>query len=124
MPDGDSAAIDVEFVFVEPEFAAAGDHLRAECLIDLDTVDLIERHVCTFQERAYRRRRADAHNLRRTPDRHGGEEACERRLAFLFEISAARDDHARRAVNHAGRIAAGLDAAESGAYFGERLKAR
>src|SRR5256885_3818669 len=38
MADRDRAAVDVEFLLVEPERAGAGHHLRAKCLVDLEAI--------------------------------------------------------------------------------------
>src|SRR4051812_3718225 len=40
--EGDRAAVDVEALFVDPELAHAGDHLRGEGLVDLDQVDVAQ----------------------------------------------------------------------------------
>src|SRR5262249_44954792 len=114
-------AVDIELLLVEPELADAGDDLGAERLVDLDAVDLVETEAGPFQERADRRRGADAHDLRRTADGEGPDQPGERRLALSLEEGAAGDDDPGGAVDHAGGIAPRLHAAEGRTELGERL---
>ena len=68
MTDRDRAAIYVELVLIEAEFARAGHHLRAEGLVDLDAVDIGQFQAGAFEHRLDRRHRADPHNFRRHAD--------------------------------------------------------
>ena len=52
-----------------PSSSSAGQDLRAEGLVDLDAVDLVERQAGGFEHGADGGRRADAHDLGRHADR-------------------------------------------------------
>ncbi len=86
MADGNRAAIDVELVLVEAEFARAGHDLGAEGLVDLEAADLVERQPGAVQHRLDRRHRADAHDLRRHADGGAGQNARQRLLPELFGV--------------------------------------
>src|SRR6476646_5152247 len=54
----------------DPEIVAARHDLRRERLVDLDDVDVVDRHPGLLEQRADRGDRAEAHDLR--PDRGDG----------------------------------------------------
>src|SRR5579883_2139367 len=124
MADRDRAAIDVELILVEAQFAYAGEDLSAEGLVDLDPIDGVELHPDSIEQRPDRRRRADAHDFGRAADSDGADQLGDRLLALGFQIGAARHDHAGGADDHARGIAACLHAAEGWTNFGERLAIR
>src|SRR5919205_677248 len=45
VPERDRAAIDVDLVPVEPQLAPIGERLRGKRLVDLDEVELVDRHA-------------------------------------------------------------------------------
>ena len=65
MAEGDRAAVRVQLVAerVDAELAADGKYLRRERLVQLDDVDLVDRHPGLLQRHAHRLDRADAHDL-------------------------------------------------------------
>src|SRR5581483_9181965 len=53
VPDRDRAAVDVHLRLVEAELANDGERLRRERLVELDEVDLVERHAGALEELAH-----------------------------------------------------------------------
>ena len=72
VPEGDRAAVDVELVDVDAELAVGRDHLRGERLVDLDEVDVVDRHAGARQRLRERLDRPEAHDLRGQPGHAGG----------------------------------------------------
>ena len=81
-PMRDGAAVDVELCLVEAELADAGQGLRAERLVDLDAVDLVERQAGGVEHGADGGRRADAHDLGRHADAGAGDGCARAALPF------------------------------------------
>ena len=78
MSQGNGAAIDVESVETDAELAGAGKHLRCECLVDLDQIDLLDTQSCAFESFLRRRNGADAHVVGVDAGRGGCDDACQR----------------------------------------------
>src|SRR5690606_33732075 len=70
VPDGDGAAVDVEFVVGYPEFALAVVRLAGERLVDLDKVDVGEGHARLGEQLTDGGHRTNAHDVGWYPD-HG-----------------------------------------------------
>src|SRR3954451_1539887 len=59
--DRDRAAVDVQLVVVQAELAHRGEHLRGECLVQLDEVEDVHGDAGAVERLARRRHRSDAH---------------------------------------------------------------
>ncbi len=76
MADGDRTAIDVELVLIERKCARTSHHLRAERLVDLETIDVGQLQVGLF-EHGLDRLRGDVAVLEREADPEALEEVRE-----------------------------------------------
>ena len=61
--EGDRAAVHVELVPRDAEVLGRRDHLRGERLVDLDEVDVVDRHAGPLERLAAGLDRAEAHDL-------------------------------------------------------------
>ena len=75
---------------VDSELAADGKHLRRECLVQLDDLDVVDRHLRLSEYLAHRFDRPDAHDLRSDTRDGGSDDSRERHDS---ELSRARVTH-------------------------------
>ena len=125
MAQRDGPAIDVEPGHVQPEFAANRQGLRALCLIDLETANLVKDQAGARQQQPDRWRRANAHDLWRHAHHSGGHHPRQGAQTLRLGVSA-RCDHAGRGTVHQRRAvatslhASGIDRPELGQHLGGR----
>src|SRR5581483_5601591 len=110
MAERDRTAVDVHLFLVEPELADDGEGLRGEGLVELDQVDLLERHTRPREQLLDRRDRPDAHDAWIDAGRGRADERAERLDAELVRPLLARDHEGGGAVVEA-RGVAGRDGA-------------
>src|SRR6266511_5519993 len=120
MTDGDGAAVDVEFGFVDAELTRTRHDLRAEGFIDLEAIDVRKLEPCALEDGLDGGHRTDAHDVRSHADGCAGEDARERGPGR--RVIRRGDERRRRAVDDGGGIAAGLHSAEGRADGGEGLE--
>jgi hypothetical protein len=70
----DRAAERVELPGVDAELVAAGHYLRGERLVELDDVDVLDRHRRLLEHALHGGDRAEAHDLRADRGDRGGDD--------------------------------------------------
>ena len=125
MAQRDGAAIDIEPGHVQPQLSAHGQGLRTLRFVDLETANLVKDQAGARQQQPDRRRRANAHELRRHAHHSGGHHPRQGAQALCLGVSA-RCDHAGRGTVHQRRAvatslhASGIDRPELGQHLGGR----
>src|SRR4051794_12500668 len=103
--DGDRTAVHVEAVDVDAELLVRRDHLRGERLVDLDEVDVVDRHLRASEGLLGGLDRTETHDLRRQAGDTGRHDAGEWRDAELLRLRVAHDDDRGGAVVERARVA-------------------
>ena len=103
----DRAAVEVQHLVANAEFAHARQGLRGEGLVEFDDVDRADLDIGALQRLARRRDRADAHDVRLAAGhRHRGEARQRLKVVALGEFFRA-DEHRGGAVGQRRRGAGG-----------------
>src|SRR3954467_5997282 len=110
MADGDGAAVHVDAGALELELFFDGEILRAERLGDIEARDVLLLKARGPEYGANRRHGPDAHDLRRYSDARARDDAREWTQAVSPDVAARGDQHARRAIDDGGAVAARLHA--------------
>ncbi len=98
MTQGDGAPVHVQLVPLDAEVAGGGDHLGGEGLVDLDQVDVVDRHAGALEGLADGLDRAEAHDLGVEPGHAARHDACKWGDPELGCLGVAHDDHGRGTV--------------------------
>ena len=107
MAEGDSAAVDVDFVHVEAEFADAVYGLSCESFIQFDEVHLVDVHAGLLHDFADCRNRASTHDCRFNTSRSPVDDASQRFDAEFFSFFSGHYDNSSCAVVDAGSVTSG-----------------
>jgi hypothetical protein len=108
--DGDGTAVDIQLVDRDAELLGRPQCLHRERLVDLEQVDVIDRHARVVQGLTGGLHRSESHDLRREPGDSGRDDAGERREAELPRLRVAHDDHGGGSIVE-GAAVAGRDCA-------------
>src|SRR5690606_33278979 len=103
------AAVDVDLAAVDVEGLQVTQHDGGEGLVDLDQVDVGERHAGFLQNLVRHVDRAGEHDRRLGPDIGEGPDARARLDAGGGARFLAADQHGGGAIDDAGRIARMMD---------------
>src|SRR3954468_7679942 len=124
MADGHRAAVDVDAVHVRVVLALPCRHDRRERLVDLDQVDVIDRHLVAVEDLRGRRDRALEHLDRVAAHRGLVDDLRAGRQPQLGGLVSAHQEHGGGAVGDLRRIACRDDAIllEDGLELAERLE--
>src|SRR5258708_29390030 len=98
MAERDRAAVHVDTLLVHTELPHHRESLRAERLVQLDEIDLVEGQSGQLQRLRNRRHRTHAHDLRGNAAHREGNETRHRRQTQFDGAVARHDDHRRRTV--------------------------
>src|SRR4029450_101646 len=113
MTDGDGAAVDVEFGFVDAELTRTRHDLRAEGFVDLEAIDVGKLEPCALEHGLDGGDRTDAHDVGSHADGCPGEAAPE--PGPSLRVIGGDNERRPRAVDDGGGIPASLHPAEGGA---------
>src|SRR5437899_9112575 len=92
---------------VDAQLARGGDDLGGEGFIDLDDVDVVDRHLCPLEGLPRGLDRTEAHDLRLERRRPGGDDARQRSKAELLRLAVGGDHDRGCAVVQRTGIAGG-----------------
>src|ERR1019366_4860392 len=98
VPQRDRPAERVELLLVDAQLFPAGHDLGGERLVDLDDVDVADRHSRVLEQLLYRRDRPDAHDLGANRRDRRGDDARLRREAAVTGAFLGHDQERRRPV--------------------------
>src|SRR5690606_14030517 len=120
---GDGAAVDVELVPVDAEVLGRRHDLGGERLVDLDQVDVVDRHAGVLQRALARLDGAHAHDLGGEARDAGGDDARERGEPELGGLRVGHDDDRGGAIVERAAVACGHDAVgtEDRVELGDRV---
>ena len=104
MTEGDRAPVDVDLRHVGVVLLLPRQHDRRERLVDLDEVDLVDRHLRPLEHLGRGRDRAGEHHHRVDAGERERVEARPRLEAELVRLLLAHDQHGRRAVGDLRRV--------------------
>src|ERR1017187_8577533 len=107
MPQGDRAAVYVDFLRIEASLPDDGQRLYAEGFVQFDQADVVQREARDFEGFGNSHYRSDAHNLRRHAAGGEAHKAGHGLQAQLARLAVGHDDSDRRAIAGLGRVARG-----------------
>ena len=124
--EGDRAAVHVDLLHVGVVLLRPREHHRSERLVDLDQIDLIERHLRPLEHLRRRRDRTGEHRDRVDAGERERVEAGARLEPELRRLLLAHDEHRGRTVGDLRRVGGGDDTVflEGGLELGQRLHRR
>ena len=102
MAQRDGAAVDIDKIAVEAQLFLAGEILRREGFIDFNAFDVGKRASGDFQDAAYGRHRADAHDRGVNTGITPGHDAAE-----ILPARLVRNNERGAAIDNAGGVAGG-----------------
>ena len=105
MTHRDRAAVDVDLVVRHAHLAHEPQHHRGERLVDLDQVDVVDRHAGPGQRLAGGRRRAGQHDRRFLTGDSAGHDSRSRGESQVVTDLLGTDHDQRRAVHDPGGVA-------------------
>ena len=115
----------LSLLFLDPAFVHDRDHLGGEGLVQLDRVDVADRHPGPVEDLLDRADRGHAHQLRLVAVGGGGDDPGARGQAQLLGLGVAHQQHRGGAVVERAGVAGGDAAAAEGLrQFGELLQGR
>ena len=85
--------MDVQLLAIEMQIALAGNHLRRKCLVQLDEIDVLERHADIAKQLLRRGDRADAHDFRIDAGLGVADDPGHRLQRVLLYSGFRRDEH-------------------------------
>ncbi len=104
MAEGDSAAMDVDFVHIETEFTAAVYSLSCECFVSFDEVEVFDFQACFSQCFTGRRNRAGTHDSGIYASRSIAYDLSHRFEAEFFSFISGHNYEGSCAVVDAGSV--------------------
>ena len=105
MAEGDSAAVDIDFIHIKAEFAAAVYSLSCESFVGFDKVEVFNFEVGFRQGFAGRRNRTGTHDGRVDTSRCIAYDFCHRFETEFFGFVSRHDDEGGSTVVDAGSVA-------------------
>ena len=115
----------LSLLFGDPAFGHDRDHLGGEGLVQLDRVDVVDRHPGPVEDLLDRADRRHAHVLGLVAEGGGGDDPGARGQAQLLGLGVAHQQHRGGAVVERAGVAGGDAAAAEGlGQFGELLQGR
>src|ERR1700694_446467 len=109
MAERDRAAVRIELVAegIDTELPSRWDDLRGERFVDLDDVDVIDRHARPLERLPRRLDRSEAHDLRLQRRDAGGDDPGQRADPEILGLTVGGDHDRGRAVVERTRVAGG-----------------